>query len=1262
MYDTISELEVKPPEQSLSRAQAIYAAGIPVSAVTAWLLPVFPTMQYACVLLCLWMVFRCHMSLRTSKERHEALGASRRYSFTAGKIPTKQDRKGKVVPHGKAPWGPDYEPLGVPFHKIIERVSAWEEDGRPNTVRIHRRQWVDDGHRRILAQQEQWLRDHHPRRYEVICHWHDTAVLAAGITAITPFIRCERARVEGTPSRELIAAVAAWSEEAVAGHICSLLPLLPGRCLQRRINGDGAAWQFSEAARQILTRWFTDPQRSLVLLNHGIDRAITARGFASATWLTVETDKLMIGETAIQDLRTALVDRLRQQLGSSFGTLDRNERQHALAHFLERETGHGSIRSWIKALLVEARQSYEHILACENIAQLESWLAVACREHLAPLAKAIDDNPVILAGHLLEHSIACQELVRYDGLRLALHPEHWFRSTGDIRPSAQLLKQLRERLLEAEPEARSAPPSPADAYPRITFPVAEHTYIGRGFFWDTKHAQAYDDQLSKNMAQVTKLPPDQGDPRIYGLGLDDLEEVFLEEQLFNQHCGIFGASGVGKTRFAEPLIVQAIRGGFPVIIVDPKGDQTLVDRVFEEARSHGRGNDIHFFSLVSPKNPEVSTYNALYEYTNPADLGSRVAAVMPATKDPFWTDVGTAAAKSVCTIAHWLREYLGFINRDEKGRRLPVTVGSVPLLIPALLWRAEHPDDSPIACKRAVLDIRRRMQEPGWQPDEDQQMIVDLLQHPNYTPVQWTPNMRNVELYGVEKNDAIVAWAMKIAFFHLFLGSEEQRRPDYPDLVERNAILSLTGSGLRASMWSTYTMQRVHPLEHRLARVQPNLSQSERELKTFFDYFVPPDPTIDKDIGEILDKLREAMNASRELASRDQRTYQQHLTTLASALSRFSGERERIINAIDPDIQWRRVVEQQQIVYLYLGSLIDPIGSQGIAKAVIQDLSHFIGTIYATSPDAIKPFYLFCDEIASFINNAMIDLLNKSRGAGMRCVLIGQSIPDLEAVFQDRAKAQQVIANMSTMIQLRTQLDQDARSFSERAGEVTLVDSSRSTSMTPGYGNSGNTFIESFNAQESRNFSGRDKKKIPPPVLMNLPRGQALVHTMAMVYMVAIGMMPDPSCNILGEFGILDNSDDSRDPTAVQPRDRLAGRAPSREEGDNEREETEEPLPTISADQRQLTAFPADRVALDAPLPTTTRDASTTPDSQPARNSQGQTLRGSSVGRSAAGVVTPGEHPASSAARFATSDEGVPVQPKRTDAVDTLDNQDDAFL
>jgi hypothetical protein len=249
------------------------------------------------------------------------------------------------------------------------------------------------------------------------------------------------------------------------------------------------------------------------------------------------------------------------------------------------------------------------------------------------------------------------------------------------------------------------------------------------------------------------------------------------------------------------------------------------------------------------------------------------------------------------------------------------------------------------------------------------------------------------------------------------------------------------------------------------------------------------------------------------------------LSTLSASLSRFKGARERIVCSPDPDITWDRAVHENLIIYCGLGQLVDADGANGIAKMMIQDIASFIGDVYSFKDGKEKPFFLICDEIASFINEPLIDLLNKGRGAGLHCVVIGQSIPDLEACLQDKAKAQQVMANLNTKVQLRAGLPDDADAFSKLGGQVNCIQMTRTVGITPGVGDAGHQAIKGFSANESWNRQLKEVPKIPASALMNAPRGQAFIHMMGEIFYVAQGMFPKPKVNLKDEYHMVQDAE-----------------------------------------------------------------------------------------------------------------------------------------
>jgi len=118
--------------------------------------------------------------------------------------------------------------------------------------------------------------------------------------------------------------------------------------------------------------------------------------------------------------------------------------------------------------------------------------------------------------------------------------------------------------------------------------------------------------------------------------------LFLPDTLLNQHLLVFGTTGIGKTRLLELLALQAIARGDPVIVIDPKGDSRLRDRLRDAADARFR-----LFSLPHPK--RSVRYNPLGRYDDPREVADRVAALLPSSGDalPFrnfgWDIVFTIA-------------------------------------------------------------------------------------------------------------------------------------------------------------------------------------------------------------------------------------------------------------------------------------------------------------------------------------------------------------------------------------------------------------------------------------------------------------------------------------------------------------------------------------------------------------------------------------------------------------------------------------------
>lgn len=158
----------------------------------------------------------------------------------------------------------------------------------------------------------------------------------------------------------------------------------------------------------------------------------------------------------------------------------------------------------------------------------------------------------------------------------------------------------------------------------------DEQYIGRGFIWENRHAQAAF-EITKSDYYTTFIS-DGGCAHNFGMGwLHGMEpkETDLWQLLAhtNGHTLITGVPGSGKTRLFDMLISQAISRGEGVIIIDPKGDKELRSNALRACKANGIE---HRFIWFHPAHPDESVaLDPLKNFTRSTEIASRITSLMP---------------------------------------------------------------------------------------------------------------------------------------------------------------------------------------------------------------------------------------------------------------------------------------------------------------------------------------------------------------------------------------------------------------------------------------------------------------------------------------------------------------------------------------------------------------------------------------------------------------------------------------------------------
>ncbi|EGY27034.1 hypothetical protein DA2_0730 [Desulfovibrio sp. A2] len=237
-------------------------------------------------------------------------------------------------------------------------------------------------------------------------------------------------------------------------------------------------------------------------------------------------------------------------------------------------------------------------------------------------------------------------------------------------------------------------------------------------------------------------------------------------------------------------------------------------------------------------------------------------------------------------------------------------------------------------------------------------------------------------------------------------------------------------------------------------------------------------------------QLEDSIRDLQAKISHDQTHFQKMTTSLLPVLkSMVTGNVGNLLNPERASLTWEGMISGKKVVYVSLNSMIDGYLASNIGKLIVQDLVAYIGTIYAYKVEH-SPVNLFVDEFYSVAYEGYVDILNKSRAAGLRLTLGLQATADVEAKLSDPVR-RQVDGNIANKIYLRIPDIEQAKEFAASLGQCQITKRSRMRSVSANLGGVKDLFSSGYTERVDTN----DVDLLPPEVLTSLPKGQAIVST-----------------------------------------------------------------------------------------------------------------------------------------------------------------------
>ena len=712
------------------------------------------------------------------------------------------------------------------------------------------------------------------------------------------------------------------------------------------------------------------------------------------------------------------------------------------------------------------------------------------------------------------------------GVHIALRPETWT-VKYDKRPTHRHLSELREVLKQLFIREGEYPNKDhLKSVPWIRQQRCKWVYVGKGARWAGKQAAKYYYEKFRDPDQI-KARRDEtadGDTRFFGIIWREQDDIFLEYDLFKQHCLVLGGSGLGKTRGVESLMIAGITNGSATIVIDPKIDKRLLNLAMHYARLVGREDDFQSINLGDPENPYNCSFNPLTGVQLPVEFGSRIAAILPESggDNQFFTDEAKRVARIALSVCYWINQWLGALSGGDRTSHRPPKI---------LLWmtycRSLGIDGTKgsAVIEKAKADfeaIHSRMWKEGSTfvaRSEVDKALSKVWSNERYGAGYWMPSYYHALWYAAQKPWRLVSWGIRLVHWHLLADTPDWSDYDWPERDSRDLVIGphfkADAAADKPTLLKAFEKMTTHPLDAASGKENRDYI---KKWGPIYEAMIPRDKVVE--IRRILREFTALFNEQISSASTDPETYKKHSGTLDSPISLItSGSKGRLLCDPNPDITLARIHLERKIVVFDT----DVQGDRDTALTVCKSLSQSIltyGGKQNVRGGGDMDLAVVSDEMASWATEDWAQVIDKQRANGLRTANMSQSMAGFRAAIKNEDMVKHMYTCFYTTMQFGSQSKEDSEMFVEKLGSVLFYVPERSINESPSFGDASS---RNFGTSENWNLRPQELPIIDKDALPKMPKGQCWIYQGGNLWIVQVGYLRDPATNYMAEQGMDDN-------------------------------------------------------------------------------------------------------------------------------------------